>query len=153
MADSLFCPVRRQWVAASPDECVRQSLIHQMIHQLGYPSGYIVLEKNLRQMPHLIHREQKLPTRRTDLVVFSNNIHSNFPLYPLLLIECKVNSSIPRAFEQALGYNCHLGAYYVAVATTHTIQWCKARHPAIKQSGPHLPFYTSFLNDLKSSLD
>ena len=53
MPDSLFCPLRKIWVAALPEEKIRQALIQKMTQHLGYPLGNIALEKSLDQLPHL----------------------------------------------------------------------------------------------------
>ena len=120
MVDSLFCPVRKIWVAALPEEKIRQTLIHQMIHCLGYPLGHLVLERNINQLPHL-QTIPSLPNRRTDLIVMAQHIHPQHPFYPLLLIECKVVKLTDKTLRQLIGYNRFVGAPFIAaVSETQT---------------------------------
>ncbi|NGX27599.1 MAG: hypothetical protein K940chlam6_01537, partial [Chlamydiae bacterium] len=51
--DSLYDPFRKLWVAALPEEVVRQKLLHVMITQLGFPKNFLVVEKQLSELPHL----------------------------------------------------------------------------------------------------
>jgi type I restriction and modification enzyme subunit R-like protein len=121
-SERLYCQIRQEWIAATPEEKVRQELLYAMIHYLGYPSSGIVLEKSLKQMPHLALSPRKLPTRRADIVFFGKEIHPDHSLYPLLLIECKAVALNDKVFNQALGYNHYLGAYFIAIANQHTIK-------------------------------
>lgn len=113
MNDSLFCPIRKIWVAALPEEKVRQTLIQQMTQQLGYPCGTLALEKNLDQLPHL-QTHNSLPKRRADLIVFAKNIHPEHSLYPLLLVECKAVPITDKTLRQLIGYNQFVGAPFIA---------------------------------------
>ena len=113
MADSLFCLLRRTWVAALPEEQVRQALLQEMIHSLGYPPGYMVLEKGLDQLPHVKKNNSPLK-RRADLIVFGKDLHPHHALYPLLLVECKAVSLTDKVLRQLVGYNQFVGAYFIA---------------------------------------
>lgn len=113
MFDSLFCPVRKVWVAALPEERVRQALIQEMIGSLGYPLRSLVLEKNLNQLPHL-QVQTSLPKRRADLIVFAKELHPQHIFYPLLLIECKAVPLTNKVLRQIIGYNQFVGAYFIA---------------------------------------
>ena len=107
--------LRRQTVAATPEEMVRQRLIQAMIEQLGYPRELLVVEKALSQLPHL-SQQKGLPRRRADLLCFGRNIHPEHSLFPLLLIECKEGLLNSDAEQQVLGYNHFVQAPYVALA-------------------------------------
>lgn len=85
-----------------------------MVDQLQFPKGLIAVEKELSQLPHL--KGQKLPQRRIDILVFGRNIHPLYPLYPLLMIECKKDKLTEEALHQVVGYNYYVQAYFVAVA-------------------------------------
>jgi Type I restriction enzyme R protein N terminus (HSDR_N) len=128
----LYCKIRKEWVAATPEEKVRQQVIEVMVGKLDYSAGGVVLEKSLRQMPHLALYSGKLPNRRADIVFFAKDVHPSFALYPALLIECKSVALSRKVFNQVLGYNHYLKAYFVAVANHEKIQtgWYD---PAIKQ--------------------
>ncbi|MCB1119237.1 MAG: type I restriction enzyme HsdR N-terminal domain-containing protein [Chlamydiia bacterium] len=111
----LFCPIRRQWVANQPEEVVRQELLEQMLHKLGYPQEGIGVEKSLKQMPHLALTSTPLPSRRADIVCFCQG-------HPLLLIECKAVRWNSRAVSQVIGYNYYLGASAIALAAPEKFQ-------------------------------
>lgn len=104
----VFCAVRRQWVAATPEELVRQRLLLKLTQQLGYPSGHVAVEVSLQQMPHL--REKPPLLRRADIICYAPTFH------PLLLIECKAVPLNARVLRQAMGYNRYVQAHYVVVA-------------------------------------
>src|SRR5690242_14822270 len=82
-----FDEVRRAWVAATPEEGVRQRVLKKMIHALGFPKELIAVEKELKELPHLAGRS--VPERRIDVLCYGKEIHPEHSLYPLLLIECK----------------------------------------------------------------
>lgn len=125
MADSshqIYCHIRKIWVAALPEELVRQRLVSHMIHNLGFPPSYLVLEKELRQMPHLIQDQRQFPDRRADLICFGKDIHHKHTLYPLLLVECKAIKLTSKVFDQVVGYNHFLQAYFIAIVNEHEIK-------------------------------
>jgi hypothetical protein len=114
---SLFCPVRKKWVRALPEERVRQALIHDMTQHLGYPIGNMALETTLAHLPHLRSKKIVPPQRRADLVVFAHGLHPKHSFYPLLLVECKAAPLTKKAWRQMVGYNQFVGAYFIAVVT------------------------------------
>ncbi len=124
---SLFCPVRKLWVAATPEEQVRQALLQKMTHEGGYPLSQIAVEKEMRQMPHLALPQGtsaygKIPSRRADVVFFGKDIHPQHALYPLLVIECKAIKLSQAVINQVVGYNYYLQAYFIAVANSQEIR-------------------------------
>ena len=38
---NIFCPFRRKYVAATPEENVRQTFLHALVEQFGYPQSLI----------------------------------------------------------------------------------------------------------------
>lgn len=112
-SESLFCPLRKKWVAALPEERVRQALIQRMHFELGYPMGTMALEKALNQLPHL-QQTPSLPKRRADLIILSRGVHPQYSLYPLLLIECKAVPLSEKTLRQITGYNQFVGAPFIA---------------------------------------
>lgn len=104
----IFCQIRKKWVAALPEEIIRQRLLRHMIEELGYPPQVIAVEKSLSQIPHLAG--MKLPLRRADILCFGPTIH------PLLVIECKAVPLAPKALRQLVGYNFYLKSSYIALA-------------------------------------
>lgn len=122
LTEQVYCLIRKTWVAAQPEELVRQRLLSHMIHNLGFPPSYLVLEKELRQMPHLEANSQQIPDRRADLICFGKDIHPKFPLYPLLLVECKAIKLSSKVIDQVVGYNHSMQAYFVAIANGQEIK-------------------------------
>ncbi len=110
----LFDPLRRQWVAATPEEQVRQQLLVQLV-SCGFPSSLIAVEKELSQIPHL--RGQPLPQRRADILCFAEGIHPQHALYPLLLIECKAEEIGEPEKRQLIGYNHYVKSFFVSLAS------------------------------------
>jgi hypothetical protein len=114
LGDQFFDEVRRCWVAATPEESIRQKVLKKMIHALGFPKELIVVEKELKELPHLPVCD--LPQRRIDILCYGKEIHSEHSLYPLLLIECKKDRIDEKAIDQLIGYNTHVKAYFLALA-------------------------------------
>ncbi|NGX47135.1 MAG: hypothetical protein K1000chlam3_00506 [Chlamydiae bacterium] len=142
--DSLYDPFRKLWVAALPEEVVRQKLLHVMITQLGFPKNFLVVEKQLSELPHLSGMVG-LPKRRADILCFAKEIHAQFPLFPLLLVECKEGKVGEEAAAQALGYNHYVQAPYVAIAGENEVRLV---HP---QRLSFLPKYSELLESVCKS--
>jgi hypothetical protein len=67
--------VRRKWIALTPEEHVRQYLLHYLINNMQYPPSLIAVEKQIK-LGSL--------AKRFDIVVYNREEHS-----PWLLAECK----------------------------------------------------------------
>lgn len=113
---TVYDPVRRQFVAATPEEVIRQKWLKSMVEERGFPLPLLAVEKELRGLPHLQGEAKTLPRRRIDIVAFAKGIHPLFPLFPLLLIECKAVDLNPRFARQVIGYNGVIGARFIALA-------------------------------------
>ncbi len=113
-SERIYCLIRRQWIFASPEEKIRQSLIRCMVDDLGFPLQLLAIEKSLKQLPHLIHTPH-LPKRRLDLLCFAPS-NERKTLYPMLLVECKAIKLSPKAIYQVIGYNHYVGAQYILLA-------------------------------------
>ena len=131
-SNQVFCAIRREWVAAWPEEIVRQELIQMMTQAWGYPLGCLVLEKGLQQIPHLRHLQISLPKRRTDLVVMAPFHSTQYQYYPLLLVECKAVKLTAKMFRQAIGYNLYLKAPFIALINQNEAQ-LGCYHPTQQQ--------------------
>lgn len=94
--------VRKMWVVLTPEEWVRQHLIHYMSNDRGWSISLMAVEKTLRYNGL---------TRRADLVIFNSALH------PVLLAECKAPdvSLNQQVFDQAAMYNRALGVHYVLI--------------------------------------
>jgi len=114
--ERLYDLVRKRWIKKTPEEVVRQTLLQLMIKKLGFPLALIAVEKELNQIPHLLRNRAALPDRRVDIICFAKGIHPRFPLFPLLLVECKEDRITQAAIEQVVGYNMFVEAPFIALA-------------------------------------
>lgn len=105
----LYDPIRKQHVAATPEELVRQATIQRLV-KMGYPQPLIAVEKKLAEI--CFDATSKLPQRRIDIVCFSNKNHR-----PLLMIECKASKITQKALLQVMGYNRLVKAPCIAVCS------------------------------------
>lgn len=107
--------IRRKYVALTPEEWVRQHLIHFLINHLSFPKSLIKVEGGLRY--------NKL-AKRTDVVVFNRQGQ------PLLILECK-SFKVPidqKVFEQSSIYNGTLKASYLLVSNGLEHYCCQIDH-------------------------
>lgn len=98
--EQIFCEWRHRWVRLTPEEWVRQQLLHQMVEQLGYPASLIAVEVAISV------GEVK---KRCDAVVYDTAMR------PQVLIECKAEK-VPltqKTLDQALIYNRKLNVPYL----------------------------------------
>ena len=98
----IFDIVRKKYLLLTPEEWVRQHVLHYLIFHKNYPKGLMQVEKLIKY--------NNLKTRADILVIDTN---SN----PLILVECKAPSiSINKdAFFQIAKYNYSLKAKYLFV--------------------------------------
>ncbi|MBQ6791015.1 MAG: type I restriction enzyme HsdR N-terminal domain-containing protein [Paludibacteraceae bacterium] len=106
--EQIFCEWRHRWVRLTPEEWVRQQLLHRLVEQLGYPASLIAVEVSLEKIIN-----DKLPITnkklRADAVVY------NRAMKPLMLIECKAET-VPltqKTLDQAVIYNRRLNVPYL----------------------------------------
>lgn len=118
----VFDVIRKEWVAATPEEIIRQKLIHHMVEELGYPQHFITVEKALREIPHLQLYGTQVPDRRVDILCFAKGISSQHPLYPLIVVECKAVKITEKVLSQVEGYNHFLKSCFVAVANENELR-------------------------------
>lgn len=115
--EQIFCEWRHRWVRLTPEEWVRQQLLHRLVDQLGYPASLIAVEVPFH-LPSLQGGEEgKL--FRCDAVVYANlpslQGGDGGRLFPLLIIECKAET-VPltqKTLDQALNYNRRLNVPYL----------------------------------------
>lgn len=121
--DLFFDPFRKKWVKNRPEEHIRVSLLHKMVNELSYPLSLIAIEIELKTLPHLSSSDKKcIPKRRIDIVVFDKDIHPQYPLFPLFLIECKAVDLTDDFKSQVIGYNDIVKAPYIALANGTHVQ-------------------------------
>lgn len=110
----LFDPVRKKFVKATPEECVRQALIKKMLEELHYPLHSIVVEIELSRLPHIpLHERACMAKRRADVLVVEKSLLFGFS--PIFLIECKAVPITDQMIQQVVGYNTFVGARYIAI--------------------------------------
>ncbi|MEO6303123.1 MAG: type I restriction enzyme HsdR N-terminal domain-containing protein [Bacteroidia bacterium] len=99
----IFDEVRKKWLLLTPEEWVRQHLIHFLIDQKKYPASLISIEKEI------ILNDLK---KRYDVVLY------NKELKPVLVIECKAPyiELDTTVIEQALRYNLIIKANYLMLS-------------------------------------
>lgn len=96
----VFDPVRRRWVALTPEEWVRQHTI-RWLHAAGYPLEVMQVEGAI---------EVNGMNRRCDIVVYCSG-------QPWMIVECK-KSEIPitqKVCDQACRYNTVLQVPYLVL--------------------------------------
>lgn len=99
---SLWDPLRRKEVAATPEEEVRQWFIAQLRDRFGVPMHLMMSEVGLRfgDKPY-----------RADILVYDRNAA------PLAVVECK-RPDVPldgKVIEQAMRYNSVLGVRFLVL--------------------------------------
>ena len=98
--EQIFCEWRHRWVRLTPEEWVRQQLLHRLVSEYGYPASLIAVEKAITV------GEAK---KRCDAVVYDS------AMQPLVLIECKAET-VPltqKTLDQAITYNRKLNVPYL----------------------------------------
>jgi hypothetical protein len=98
----IFDEVRKKWLVLTPEEWVRQHLIHFLIQFKHFPSALMQLEKQIK-----LNDTKK----RFDLLVYNNR------LQPLLLVECKAPSVVlsQLVLDQILRYNLEVEAQIILI--------------------------------------
>jgi type I site-specific restriction endonuclease len=128
----IFDIIRKKFIEATPEEWVRQHIIHFLISHKQVPASMMSVEKQL------VLNNTK---RRTDLVIFNSN------LKPLLIIECKapqieINQL---TINQALRYNIELNvpAIFLSNGLHHIFLKIENKMPKVLKE---IPDYQSLLN-------
>jgi len=95
----VYDAIRRKYLVLTPEEEVRQQVIHYMLEKLLYPKASISIEP--------VPRVQGTQ-RRYDIVVYSDS-------KPWMIVECKAPSVkiSQETFDQAANYNRNLRVPYL----------------------------------------
>lgn len=98
--EQVFCEWRHRWVRLTPEEWVRQQLLHRLVEQFGYPASLIAVEQAITVGD---------ARKRCDAVVYDAS------LQPLMVIECKAEtvSLTQKTLDQAITYNRKLNVPYL----------------------------------------
>jgi hypothetical protein len=103
---TVFDPIRKKWLALTPEEHVRQLLIHHLTGVMRYPASLIAVEKTIR-VGGL--------SKRFDIVVYGRS-HT-----PWLLAECKA-PGVPvseKTLHQLLAYQRTMQCRYWLLTNGH----------------------------------
>ncbi len=131
----IFDIIRKKYVSLTPEEWVRQHLLHFLVNERKFPQSLVSVEKKL-----LINNLEK----RTDVVIYSSS------LQPILLAECK-SPKVPltqAVFDQAARYNMTLKVSYFLITNGIESFICRIDHDS--QSYTFLKEIPSFEEILSS---
>ncbi len=111
----IFDIIRKKYVTLTPEEWVRQHLIHFMVKERKFPQSLLSVEKKVR-VNNL--------TKRTDVVVYSPKLN------PILLAECKAPSVVltQKVFDQTARYNMTLGVNFFLITNGLKILCSRVDH-------------------------
>ena len=104
----VFDPLRRQWVSLTPEEQVRQKMLHYLVETRKVAAGLIAVEYSIKV--------NNLP-KRCDIVVF-NNLGE-----PQMIVECKAET-VPiteKVLDQAIRYFSGLKVKYLTLTNGKTM--------------------------------
>jgi hypothetical protein len=99
----IFDVVRKKYVSLTPEEWVRQHIVHFLLSEKKVPATLIGVEKGIKILGR---------NRRVDVVVY-NNLG-----VPALLVECKAPSVTlnPETLSQAAVYNYGFGTNCIMIS-------------------------------------
>ena len=130
---SIFDVIRRQYVALTPEEWVRQHFVHFLINHKGYPQSLMANEVQLKLNGM---------SRRCDTVVYDRTLR------PRVIVEYKaptVNIT-QQVFEQISRYNMVLQVDYLIVSNGLEHYCCKVDYAARSCTFLHeIPDYVQVL--------
>jgi len=103
----ILCAIRKKWLVLTPEEKVRQFILHRLINEQSYPQKYISVEKTLK-----VNELSK----RYDIVVFNRSLE------PKILIECKAEyiELKEKTLQQIATYNTKLQVPFLMVTNGNT---------------------------------
>ena len=123
----VYDPLRKRFVALTPEEEVRQRVLYVLVEHLGVPAGLLAVEYSVKVNGM---------AKRADAVVFGTDGR------PLMIVECKAASVAlsPDVLEQAVRYHSVLRPRFLLLSNG-TASYCfrvegTAIHPL-----DHLPDY------------
>lgn len=128
---TVFDPLRRRWVALTPEEEVRQKTLFLLVEHLGVPAGRVAVEYSLK-----VNGQDK----RADAVVFGSDGS------PLMIVECKAPSVklTEDVLEQAVRYHSALRPKYLLLSNGAVMHCFKAEGQVLRPLD-HLPDYAEMI--------
>ena len=127
----ILCAWRRKYVRLTPEEHVRQTILHALEDNFAYPHGLIAVEVPI---------EVAGLKKRCDAIVYSQQMQ------PLMLIEFKAES-VPltqQVFDQAAIYNRHLHVPYLMLSNGKDTIIAEVKETTY-QFLNHIPNYSGLL--------
>ncbi len=123
----IFDVIRRKYVSLTPEEWVRQHMIHFLLIERNYPKGLMKVESGLDY-----HKRQK----RSDILVYDREAR------PLMVVECKTfqRPLTQAAMTQAAVYNKILSARYLVITNGMKHYCAEVQENAISQL-TDIPFW------------
>lgn len=111
----IFDPVRRRFVALTPEEWVRQHVIRYLAEEKSVPLSLMAVEKSL-----VVNRL----SRRCDLLVHNNSGKA------VMMVECKAPGVklSQSTFEQIARYNMALQLPWLWISNGHSHYCCRIDH-------------------------
>ena len=108
----IFDIVRKKYVIVTPEEWVRQHVVHFLLKEKNYPISLIAVEKQLK-----INKRVK----RTDIIVY------NKQGTPEILIECKapIVKITQTTFDQIARYNLSANSNFLMVTNGLAHYFCQ----------------------------
>ncbi|MEZ4903074.1 MAG: type I restriction enzyme HsdR N-terminal domain-containing protein [Spirosomataceae bacterium] len=99
----IFDITRKKYLLITPEEWVRQHVLHWLLNEYRYPKSLIKTESGLRY--HQL-------TKRSDILVFDRSAK------PFMLVECKASHIVltDQVLQQAIRYNAVLKAPYLLIS-------------------------------------
>ncbi len=91
----IFDIIRKKFVVLTPEEWVRQHIVHYLVHDHRFPKALISVEKQL---------VLNTLSKRTDIVLYTPSAQ------PVLIVECKAPDIVlsQKTFDQIARYNLTL---------------------------------------------
>ena len=123
----VFDPLRRRFVALTPEEEVRQKMLYLLVEHLYVPAGLVAVEYSVK-----VNGLDK----RCDAVAFDNDGS------PLMIVECKAQSVkiTEKTLDQAVRYYAALKPKYLMLYNGLTCHCFKAEGQSLNALD-HLPDY------------
>lgn len=131
--EKVFDPVRKRYVALTPEEQVRQTIVHYLNDNKGYPLALMQVEASftLNGM-----------NRRCDIVIY------NKTLSPIMIVECK-RPDVPitqKVADQACRYNTVLKVPWLLLTNGTQTLVLKVSNDGSLQQMAELPDWNDLQN-------
>lgn len=125
--DYILCVWRRKYVRLTPEEWIRQNVLHALVDNYHYPQNLIAVEAPIR-----VGDVQK----RCDAIVY------NTALQPICLIEFKAPevALTQKVYDQVAVYNRKVGVRYFLLSNGKEHRACRVEENGFTPL-PAIPFY------------